>query len=115
MGVCLPPFLPSPCTTPKLLEIEKTGNKRTEICELDYPSYELFTDTLRQGVFRGEEERGRQLRLVSDDKDCTYVPRDDYCRGPGCFPPSYYRTRFAKPTPCAILGSLAATFVPLGG
>jgi hypothetical protein len=58
---------------------------------------------------------GRQLRLVSDDKDCTYVPRDDYCRGPGCFPPSYYRTRFAKPTPCAVLGSLAATFVPLGG
>lgn len=34
----------------------------------DYPSYELFTETLRKGIFvgRGREEdgRGRQLRLV---------------------------------------------------
>lgn len=28
----------------------------------DYPSYELFTDTLRSGVFG--EDSGRQLRLV---------------------------------------------------
>lgn len=31
------------------------------IC-LDYPSYELFTDRLRAGVFH--EGKGRQLRLV---------------------------------------------------
>jgi D-glycerate 3-kinase len=28
---------------------------------LDYPAYELYTDTLRKGVF---EDGGRQLRLV---------------------------------------------------
>lgn len=30
----------------------------------DYPSYELFTDALREGVFRGADAMGRQLRLV---------------------------------------------------
>lgn len=40
----------------------------------DYPSYELFTETLREGVFKpaahrsegSSEGRGRQLRLVVD-------------------------------------------------
>ena len=31
---------------------------------VDYPSYELFTDSLREGVFRGADASGRQLRLV---------------------------------------------------
>lgn len=32
----------------------------------DYPSYELYTDELRKGLFRdkGREMRGKQLRLV---------------------------------------------------
>ncbi|KAI9852842.1 MAG: hypothetical protein M1830_006768, partial [Pleopsidium flavum] len=29
-----------------------------------YPSYELFTDSLRNGVFHGQDAKGRQLRLV---------------------------------------------------
>lgn len=43
-------------------------------CSTDYPSYELFTDTLRRGVFKPaqgisvseSEWRDRQLRLVVD-------------------------------------------------
>lgn len=43
-------------------------------CKTDYPSYELFTDTLRGGVFKPtqssstseSEWKDRQLRLVVD-------------------------------------------------
>ena len=31
-----------------------------------YPAYELFTDTLRKGVFKGSDSKGKQLRLVVD-------------------------------------------------
>jgi len=38
---------------------------------IDYPSYELFTETLRNGAFRKDgapesEWKGKQLRLVVD-------------------------------------------------
>jgi D-glycerate 3-kinase len=29
-----------------------------------YPAYELFTDALRSGVFKGPESKGKQLRLI---------------------------------------------------
>jgi D-glycerate 3-kinase len=29
-----------------------------------YPAYELFTDALRRGVFKGPESKGKQLRLI---------------------------------------------------
>jgi D-glycerate 3-kinase len=29
-----------------------------------YPAYELFTDALRTGVFRGPDSKGKQLRLI---------------------------------------------------
>jgi len=41
-----------------------------------YPTYELYTDTLRQGVFKGTKEawKGRQLRLVvGQDRTVTEV------------------------------------------
>ena len=31
-----------------------------------YPAYELFTSTLRGGVFKGSDSRGKQLRLIVD-------------------------------------------------
>ncbi len=55
---------------------------------------------------------GRQLRTLSDQKDCTWIPRDDYCKGTACYPASYYQSKFQHPTLCAALSSPAATFTP---
>jgi D-glycerate 3-kinase len=32
----------------------------------DYPAYELFSDTLRAGIFG--DEKGRQLRILVDEE-----------------------------------------------
>lgn len=49
------------------------GNMLTQMFDIDYPSYELFTETLREGAFRPAlpsasipDWEGRQLRLVVD-------------------------------------------------
>ena len=55
----------------------------------------------------------RQLRTLSDKKDCTWVPPDDYCQG-NCYPPSYYQSKLRKPTPCGALSSPAAVSTTLG-
>ena len=52
----------------------------------------------------------RQLRNLSDAEDCIWIPPDNYCRGSGCYPPSYYVSKYSKPTPCAALGSAAPVF-----
>lgn len=49
---------------------------RSLINQSDYPSYELYTENLRKGVFAPtEENKGRQLRLVvdKDRKVCDVV------------------------------------------
>lgn len=54
------------CKSPSL-SLHVQENSRIEI---DYPSYELYTDTLREGVFKqqssdsSESREGRQLRLI---------------------------------------------------
>jgi D-glycerate 3-kinase len=46
-------------------EVEKTRLRKERWNRSDYPSYELYTEPLREGVFRGADDaRGRQLRLV---------------------------------------------------
>ncbi len=35
-----------------------------KLTHADYPAYELYTDTLRRGIFEGKP--GRQLRLLVD-------------------------------------------------
>lgn len=55
----------------------------------------------------------RQLRTLSDEQNCTWIPPDNYCQGDRCYPPSYYQSKYEHPTPCAAVGSAAATFKPL--
>ena len=48
-----------------------TGPQTDKLSITDYPSYELYTNQLRKGVFRpaekGDEDwKGRQLRLIVD-------------------------------------------------
>ena len=57
------------CMSPYTLTLYPSGQANKP----DYPSYELFTETLRDGVFKpspGKQPRsdwrGRQLRLVVD-------------------------------------------------
>lgn len=48
------------------------GSQTDKLPITDYPSYELYTNQLRKGVFRPVEEKGdedwkgRQLRLIVD-------------------------------------------------
>lgn len=46
-----------------------TDDQVKEFVDGYYPAYELYTETLREGVFKGttEDWRGRQLRLVVDE------------------------------------------------
>lgn len=57
------------------LQINRNSATASNTVSPDYPSYELFTETLREGVFKSaahrsevspSEARGRQLRLVVD-------------------------------------------------
>lgn len=78
---CMPP--PPPFFFPFFPERGKEKKKpysHTKGMTVDYPSYELYTDTLREGVFKPAPDtdrsesaaasegdwRGRQLRLVVD-------------------------------------------------
>ena len=50
-----------------------TDEQVKEFVDGYYPAYELFTETLREGVF---EDKGRQLRLVvGQDRKVVKVER----------------------------------------
>ena len=58
------------CMLPRLPKKKRRRGKEGILTWPDYPSYELFTETLRQGAFRPsspdstEDCKGKQLRLI---------------------------------------------------